>query len=113
MARAFAAFFASWFVLAQAMPQDPFDATLPEHQSGTGLYATGSTTQLQSDVLSFTPQYPLWSDGADKGRWIRLPAGGVIRLSVTSQHPGRGLRARSCPDLVEDVGDVALDSVGA
>jgi mono/diheme cytochrome c family protein len=29
-------------------------------------------------VLSFTPQYPLWSDGAIKRRWIRLPAGSAI-----------------------------------
>jgi hypothetical protein len=27
---------------------------------------------------SFSPQYPLWSDGAQKARWVRLPAGTAI-----------------------------------
>lgn len=31
-----------------------------------------------ADKLLFTPQYPLWTDGASKRRWIRLPAGAVI-----------------------------------
>jgi hypothetical protein len=35
-------------------------------------------SQLQPDVLPFSPQYPLWSDGAMKRRWIRLPAGTSI-----------------------------------
>jgi hypothetical protein len=49
--------------------------TLPEHLSDTGLYVSGSVTQLQPDVLQFSPQYPLWSDGASKHRWIKLPPG--------------------------------------
>ena len=27
---------------------------------------------------SFSPQYPLWSDGAEKSRWVRLPEGATI-----------------------------------
>jgi hypothetical protein len=69
---------ASLGALAPALPQTSGDGALPERLSGTGLYVAGSTTQVQPDVLSFTPQYPLWSDGADKRRWIRLPAGTVI-----------------------------------
>ncbi|MES1263644.1 MAG: hypothetical protein ABUL69_04760, partial [Peristeroidobacter soli] len=42
--------------------------TLPEHLADTGLYVSGSTSQLQADVLQFSPQYPLWSDGATKHR---------------------------------------------
>jgi hypothetical protein len=30
------------------------------------------------DVRPFSPQYPLWTDGAAKRRWVRLPAGAVI-----------------------------------
>jgi len=52
--------------------------SLPEHLADTGLYVSGSTSQLQPDVLQFSPQYPLWSDGASKHRWIKLPAGTSI-----------------------------------
>jgi hypothetical protein len=31
--------------------------------------------------LAFSPQYPLWTDGAAKERWISLPAGSVIDAS--------------------------------
>jgi hypothetical protein len=30
------------------------------------------------DTLAFTPQYALWSDGAAKRRWLRLPRGAAI-----------------------------------
>ena len=43
---------------------------LPQHLRDTGLYAEG--------VLAFSPQYPLWSDGAVKRRWIYLPPGTSI-----------------------------------
>ena len=45
----------------------------------TGLYATG--LQVRPDNLPFAPQYPLWSDGADKRRWIHLPPGTSIDAS--------------------------------
>jgi hypothetical protein len=31
--------------------------------------------------LSFSPQYPLWTDGANKRRWIHIPAGASIDAS--------------------------------
>ena len=34
--------------------------------------------RTRRDVVAFSPQYPLWSDGAAKRRWIRLPAGTAI-----------------------------------
>ena len=52
--------------------------SLPEHLADTGLYVSGSTSQLQPGVLQFSPQYPLWSDGASKHRWIKLPPGTSI-----------------------------------
>jgi len=48
---------------------------LPEHLRDTGLYAPGASDELAAGVLPFSPQYPLWSDGAAKRRWIRLPPG--------------------------------------
>src|SRR4051812_36602398 len=49
---------------------------LPAHLRDTGLYLSGSV--LGPDVLPFSPQYPLWSDGAAKRRWIWLPPGTAI-----------------------------------
>jgi len=54
----------------------------PEHLRDTGLYADAAMSQLQHDVLPFSPQYPLWSDGATKRRWIQLPAGASIDASA-------------------------------
>jgi hypothetical protein len=59
--------------MAAASPRavDP----LPLHLRDTGLYRPGPGLELQPQVMAFTPQYTLWSDGADKRRWIALPPG--------------------------------------
>ncbi len=51
---------------------------LPADLAGTGLYADFATRALARDVRPFSPQYPLWTDGARKRRWIRLPPGTTI-----------------------------------
>ncbi|MDX1518428.1 MAG: hypothetical protein R3288_16385, partial [Woeseiaceae bacterium] len=51
----------------------PFAPRLSE----TGLYEPG-TLRVARDKLSYTPQYPLWSDGAIKKRWLYLPPGTSI-----------------------------------
>ena len=43
---------------------------LPQRLSGTGLFVVGSTSEVRREHLTFTPQYPLWSDGATKRRWL-------------------------------------------
>jgi hypothetical protein len=50
---------------------------LPPRLSDTGLFVPG-TRNLQPGILSYAPQFPLWSDGATKLRWIRLPPGTSI-----------------------------------
>jgi hypothetical protein len=55
----------------------PPSAPLPERLSATGLYLPG-TRSIDPNNRPFSPQYPLWTDGADKSRWIRLPTGGRI-----------------------------------
>jgi hypothetical protein len=47
--------------------------TPPVHLSKTGLYSNIATKTIASENLMFSPQYPLWSDGARKKRWIYLP----------------------------------------
>jgi hypothetical protein len=53
-------------------------AKLPERLSETGLYADIATGELGPGVFPYTPQFALWSDGADKQRWILLPKGQQI-----------------------------------
>jgi cytochrome c553 len=43
------------------------------------LYApAGSRLIVDPRNRPFSPQYPLWSDGAGKSRWVRLPEGAAI-----------------------------------
>ena len=51
---------------------------LPEQLHDTGLFAPGQPDMLGAGVEAFEPQHPLWSDGASKRRWIRLPPGTAI-----------------------------------
>ena len=55
-------------------------AAPPQRLRDTGLYAAGSS-EIAPDHLQFSPQYPLWSDGATKRRWISLPPGASIDAS--------------------------------
>jgi hypothetical protein len=50
----------------------------PERLADTGLFEPGSVEAVRPELQSFTPQYPLWSDGATKRRWIELPSGAAI-----------------------------------
>ena len=56
-------------------------APLPARLSETGLFLPGSVTEITPRALAFAPQYPLWSDGATKRRWISLPPGTFIDAS--------------------------------
>src|SRR5688572_3569824 len=47
----------------------------------TGLYADFSSLTIDPGHIAFSPQYPLWTDGAAKRRWIALPPGTVIDAS--------------------------------
>lgn len=80
-----------------------------------GLYADGSCTDLAQGVRAYRPRFELWSDGADKERFVYLPAGARIdssdpdrwvfplgtRLYKTFSHEGVRLETR----LLEKVGD--------
>jgi hypothetical protein len=52
--------------------------------SDTGLFADIATRQLAAGVTEFSPNFALWSDGAEKTRWIRLPPG----LQINTGRPG-------------------------
>jgi hypothetical protein len=53
----------------------------PPTLAATGYYANGSRGALAPGILPFEPQYPLWTDGAHKRRWILLPPGTAIDAS--------------------------------
>lgn len=48
--------------------------------SQTGLYRQG-TLQIDAENRPYSPQYPLWSDGAGKSRWVHLPKGSTIDVT--------------------------------
>lgn len=47
----------------------------------TGLYVEDGSRVVDPAHLGFSPQYPLWTDGASKRRWISLPPGELIDAS--------------------------------
>lgn len=52
---------------------------VPARLSATGLYLADGTVDPR--CRPFVPQYPLWTDGAAKARWIRLPEGAIIDVA--------------------------------
>ncbi len=58
----------------------PLFTRLPCLLSETGLYAADMVT-IQPGVHPFKPNFALWSDGAEKRRWIALPDGSKIDTS--------------------------------
>jgi hypothetical protein len=51
-----------------------------QHLRDTGLFVE-TVTEIGAGIVAFSPQYPLWSDGAKKRRWISLPPGTFIDAS--------------------------------
>lgn len=56
-------------------------APAPARLADTGLYSDFATRTVDPANLPYSPQYPLWTDGAAKRRWIRIPAGSAIDAS--------------------------------
>jgi hypothetical protein len=51
----------------------------------TGVLALPQTLEetgfSEAEAMAFTPQFPLWSDGSEKRRWLALPPGSAINKS--------------------------------
>jgi hypothetical protein len=54
---------------------------LPGDLRCTGLYSCWSSKTVSPTALAYKPDVELWSDGAEKSRWLALPAGGKIDIS--------------------------------
>jgi hypothetical protein len=61
-----------------AAPATRHVEALPALLSETGLYRDGA---LAEEVLAFAPRYELWSDGAEKKRFVLLPPGQTLDVS--------------------------------
>ncbi len=64
-------------------PAESQMARPPARLSETGLYSRTGPDGLRpgKGVMPYSPQYPLWSDGARKTRWVYLPPGTKIDVS--------------------------------
>lgn len=57
----------------------------PALLSETGLYSDIATRRIADGNLPFDPQYPLWTDGAAKSRWIHIPKSAAIDARDTDR----------------------------
>lgn len=55
--------------------------SVPATLRDTGLYLAGAELVVDPAHLAFSPQYPLWTDGAQKRRWLSLPPNTYIDAS--------------------------------
>jgi len=66
------------------MPADctiPPGAVLPGELRCTGLYSDWASRTLRCGVQPYTPAHQLWSDGAEKHRYVWLPPGETIDVT--------------------------------
>jgi hypothetical protein len=67
---------------ADAAPDPCAEAGVPPSTlECTGLYADFAAKQVSPNALTYTPATPLWSDDAQKQRWIELPPNTTIDIS--------------------------------
>jgi hypothetical protein len=67
-------------------PDPCADASVPPSSLAcTGLYANLVTKQLAANAVAYTPATPLWSDDAQKARWIELPPDTKIDITNPSE----------------------------
>jgi hypothetical protein len=60
---------------------DTFGDGIPPDLACTGLYADWGAKTVALENKSYTPGLVLWSDGAEKARWLYLPPGAKIDTS--------------------------------
>jgi hypothetical protein len=54
---------------------------VPQHLSETCLYDDLRSGRVATGVRAYRPRFALWSDGAEKRRWVSLPLGTAIDTS--------------------------------
>src|SRR5262249_52108883 len=66
------------YKLAPTGPETP--TNFPQKLSATGCFSPDNLSQPSASLFAYDVNTPLWSDGADKRRWLQLPAGGQIHV---------------------------------
>jgi uncharacterized repeat protein (TIGR03806 family) len=59
-------------------------ATMPTRLSQTGLFASLQPLQAATGLIAYEVNTPLWSDGAEKQRWMALPGNAKMTFSNTA-----------------------------
>jgi len=72
---------AALLILVWALPATASAGAAPPTLAAPGYFANGVRGALAPGIVPFEPQYPLWTDGAHKRRWVRLPPGTSIDAS--------------------------------
>lgn len=62
-------------------PAPERQAAVPAALSETGLYADIKAGTIANNIIAYEPGFKLWSDGAEKRRFLLLPEGAVIDSS--------------------------------
>ena len=60
----------------------PPPAAFPQTLSATGCRSATDVTQPAAGVIPYAVNVPLWSDGAEKSRWMGVPDGGTIDVGA-------------------------------
>ncbi len=98
---------------------------VPCNDPDFGLYADAACTTIADGLEAFQPRYVLWSDGADKERFVSLPAGEQIdtskpdgwvfpvgtRFFKTFSYDGTHIETRIFEKVEEGTGIAAWDFV--
>jgi hypothetical protein len=71
----------AWVPPDVELPDADSDSARTFMLSQTGLYRDIANKLLAPDLIAFEPTYKLWSDGAEKHRYVRVPAGERIDTS--------------------------------
>lgn len=59
--------------------------SLPATLSATGVFSTASSLTVKPGVVPFTVNNALWSDNADKKRWVALPGSAKIGFNASGE----------------------------
>lgn len=63
----------------------PANERLPNDLRCTGLYGDFEQRELACGVLEYKPAFELWSDGAEKRRFVALPKGQKVKSGATDE----------------------------
>jgi len=64
-------------------PRQPINHTLPQHLSEIGAFTDTGHLVPSAGIIPYNVNSPLWSDGANKQRWIAVPKSEKITFSPT------------------------------